>query len=240
VQRVRGKWRNSSLFAYFTEGDDLTFYHHMRMRRELFHELVRHAERSGCMRKLPAAGEVVGGRMQRALAYLDHPTISFQVAACLYYMGHGCPVETAADVASIGSFSMRMRRYLLNFAQAVIKELKPIYMGGEKPLAERVQKVRAQFASRRGIPNVGMACDGTHVPFKPPSRRTANDFKNYKGWESILVVAFDDSFYCFVDGAIGAAGKAGDNTVLQRSGVAFANRHSLGFALLFVVRYLSL
>eukprot|EP00967_Tisochrysis_lutea_P158875 scaffold326430_cov57-Tisochrysis_lutea.AAC.1 len=80
--------------------------------------------------------------------------------------------------------------------------MKPKYMSKEKPTAERVQRVREQFASRRGIPKVGMACDGTHVPFKPPCKRTANDFKNYKGWESILVVAFVDSFHCFVDSAV--------------------------------------
>ena len=41
--------------------------------------------------------------------------------------------------------------------------------------------------------------------------------RNYKGWESILVVAFVNSFYLFVDGDVGAPGRSGDNTVLQQS-----------------------
>eukprot|EP00965_Chrysotila_dentata_P024015 795733-Pleurochrysis_carterae.AAC.1 len=72
-------------------------------------------------------------------------------------------------------------------------------MPATPPDAKKLADVRAQFQSRRGLPNVGMACDGTHVPFNPDRAHNKNDFRNYKRWYSLLVVAFVDSFYCFID-----------------------------------------
>ena len=42
-----------------------------------------------------------------------------------------------------------------------------------------------------------------------------NDYKNYKGWTSILVLAFVNSFYLFVDFVVGHSGRSGDNSVLR-------------------------
>ena len=45
----------------------------------------------------------------------------------------------------------------------------------------------------------------------------ALDYRNYKGWYSLLTVAFCDSFYRFFDLDVGYPGRAGDNTVLGRN-----------------------
>ena len=58
-----------------------------------------------------------------------------------------------------------------------------------------------------------MACDGSHVPFGTHH----GDYRNYKGWYSILAVAFVNSYHLFVDADVGFPGKAGDNTVLNHS-----------------------
>ena len=62
-----------------------------------------------------------------------------------------------------------------------------------------------------------MATDGSHIPFRPDDAATAIDYRNYKGWTSILAVAFVTSFFTFVDADVGAAGRSGDNTVLTDS-----------------------
>lgn len=91
-----------------------------------------------------------------------------------------------------------------------------------------------------------MAVDGTHLPFRPDTKTSAADYRNYKGWHSILAVAFVNSFHLFVDADVGAgklwasacrarvstalpcvltcmyyvnraAGRSGDNTVLTHS-----------------------
>ena len=79
--------------------------------------------------------------------------------------------------------------------------------------------MQGQFASRRGFPGVSLAVDGSHIPFRPKNRSFFMDYHKYfKGWTSILAVAFVDSYYRFIfDVDVGYPGRAGDNTVLSRS-----------------------
>ena len=157
-------------------------------------------------------------RFQKAHERLDMPDLSFKVAVCMYALGQGGPLKVLADVASIGESTLR--RYLHLFVQAVISHIKPIYMPGQPFSSEDRAAVQGQFASRRGLPNVTLACDGSHVPFKPKSKKVAMEYRNYKGWTSILTVeltvAFVDSFYRFFEVHVGYPGRAGDNTVLSR------------------------
>lgn len=154
-------------------------------------------------------------RFQKAHERLDMPDLSFKVAVCMYALhGQGGPLKVLADVASIGESTLR--KYLHLFVQAVISHIKPIYMPGQPFSSEDRAAVQGQFASRRGLPNVTLACDGSHVPFKPKSKKVAMEYRNYKGWTSILTVAFVDSFYRFFEVHVGYPGRAGDNTVLSR------------------------
>ena len=133
----------------------------------------------------------------------------------MYTFAHGGTIEVAADVASIGPATLR--RWLHSFSMAVIQRLKPIYMPCKPFSKDERDAVQGEFASRRGLPNVTLACDGTHTPFKPPNKKVALDYRNYKGWYSLLTVAFCDSFYRFFDIDVGYPGRAGDNTVLSRN-----------------------
>ena len=78
-----------------------------------------------------------------------------------------------------------------------------------------LRRIHSEFASRRGIQNIAMAVDGTHIPFHPTCAATAMDYQNYKGWKSILCVAFVNPYHLFIDGDTGHPGRAGDNTVLR-------------------------
>jgi len=210
VHRAAGKWRGSTLFGYLHRGDDQTFYEHFRMKRSTFNLLVELIDGNGA---LGSRSGLDGCRMWRAQQFLDNATLDFRVAACLYHLGQGGRMKITADVASVGSSTLR--RWMDLFCTATISSVKPIYMPATPPDALRLQAVRDQFASRRGIPNVAMACDGSHIPFRPD--RMACEYRNYKGWNSLLCVAFVDSYHCFVDADVGAPGRSGDNTVLAHS-----------------------
>ena len=126
-------------------------------------------------------------------------------------MAHGKgDMKVVGDVASLGRSTVE--QYLYAFCTGVLKVLKPIFMPSTPPSPAKLAAIREEFAARQGISNVAMAVDGTHVPF-----RGCADYRNYKGWTSILLVAFVTSFYTFVDGDVGAAGRSGDNTVLTSS-----------------------
>ena len=145
----------------------------------------------------------------------DPPTLRFKVAAGLYALAQEGSIKVKADVASVGESTLR--GWLASFAAAIRSVIKPIYMPGTPFTPADRAAVQGQFASRRGIKVASLACDGTHIPFHPKNRSVSSDYRNYKGWTSILAVAFTDSFYRFFEIDVGYPGRAGDNTVLKHS-----------------------
>ena len=233
VPRALGKWRGSTLSGYLKH-DDQTYVERFRATRAQLDglvvrlqgsqldtaekQLVRVTARgppppSGATARSPSARK--RARTKQASAAQDAPTLRYKVALCMYALGHGGPLKVLADAGSVGESSMR--RYLVQFASSVIQFLRPVYMPATPFSESDLAAVQGQFASRRGFPGVTLAVDGSHIPFRPKNRETIMDYRNFKGWTSILAVAFVDSFYRFFDVDVGYPGRAGDNTVLVRS-----------------------
>lgn len=199
VKRADGGWEGSTLNGYVESGDEATYKKKFRCSKANFDFIVQ---------ELSTAGYVVDNKCRSKKLRM---TARFKVAVCLYYLAHrGSEVEPTADVASVGESTVRL--YLRQFSAGVLKVLRPHFMPATKPTAERIRRVRSEFAGRRGIAEVALAVDGTHIPFKG-----GPDYKNYKGWESILDVSWVNSFYLFVDADVGYAGKCGDNGVIAQS-----------------------
>lgn len=199
VIRAAGGWYGSTLHGYLLHGDEQTYKLNFRMTRAS----VEHISTV-----LSAAGYLCDSKCRNQKL---QTTSLFKVGVCLYYMAHSKgAVKTAADCASLGESTVRA--YVREFCEGTFEILKPMYMPSKPPAAAVVQRWRSEFAARRGISNVAMAVDGSHVPFAGNA-----ECRNYKGWTSILVVAFVTPFYTFVDADVGAPGRAGDNTVLEQS-----------------------
>ena len=111
------------------------------------------------------------GRLVATCQRKDAPTARFRLGCCLYFIAHRGEPGVKADACGIGHTTLR--KYLNAFCSAVIQVLQPTYMSKKPPPPEKLQSVRAQFASRRGIGNVGLAVDGTHVPYHPECLKTA-------------------------------------------------------------------
>ena len=141
-------------------------------------------------------------------------TTEFKLAVCIYHLAHGGSFLQTANAAGIGIATAR--KYVMAGCLAIVKgNLRRQYM--PKPTPDSIRLVREEFALRRGIGNVAMVSDGTHVPWRPDDAFTAEDFHNYKGWHSINVMAFVDSYYRFVDAEIGWPGRANDAGILEAS-----------------------
>mgnify|MGYP002629707147 CR=1 FL=1 len=215
--RALGKWRGSTLSGYLNN-DDTSRLNNFRCRGKRLDDLVE------LLRPSQLAGADDGnvqtlsrGRRvtRKARECVDPPTLRYKVATCMYAMAFGGPVKVIADAASIGESTLR--KWLEQFSDGVAKCVKPVYMPGKPWSEEERRQVQGQFASRRGIEVASLACDGSHIPFHPKNKRIALDYRNYKGWTSILSVNFVDSFYRFFEVDVGYPGRAGDNTVLKRS-----------------------
>eukprot|EP00965_Chrysotila_dentata_P114541 3785715-Pleurochrysis_carterae.AAC.1 len=72
-------------------------------------------------------------------------------------MAQGAPTKVAADVASIGVSTLQA--WLQLSCKAVAADVQPHFMPSRPYDAAHSQQVHQQFASRRGLPNVAMACD---------------------------------------------------------------------------------
>ena len=205
IKRTEGGWEKSTINSYVTNGDAGTYRLNFRVSKATF----------GCiLEKLSSAGYL---RTNASNNPQYRMTAGFKLGVVLYFMaGHGRgDIKAVGDAASLGKSTVL--GYIDEFCRGVARVLKPIYMPSTPPSAENLEHIRAQFASRRGIRNVALAIDGSHIPYKPQDAATAADFRNYKGWNSILFVGFVNSFHLFADAEVGACGKSGDNSVLATS-----------------------
>lgn len=231
IPRAIGKWRGSTVAGYLFRGDEASYLLNFRMSRESFQMLHHMLMLSPITANIGNLAEIRRERREAVWdvelrsewcrrtdygrAMTDPPETEFKIATCLYVFAHGGPLKVLADAASIGVSTLR--RWLYQFCESIIKCVRPHYMPATPFTKEEMLEVRANFAARRGIDNVILAADGTHVPFHPTCKAYANDYLNFKGWHSILAVAYVDSFYRFFDVDVGAAGRAGDNTVLRHN-----------------------
>lgn len=218
--RALGKWRGSTLSGYLTKGDDKTYLQNFRCTKAQFDRMVDHLQDSHLDSQPDRT--VVGSaewrkvrRTANARKALDPPSRRYKVAVALYSVGHGGSIKVLADVASLGKSTLK--KYLEQWADACTEKLKPVYMPGKPPSAADLAAVQSEFASRRGLAPVAQAVDGSHIPWKPKGKALQMDYRNFKGWPSILAVAFVDSYYRFFELDVGWPGRAGDNTVLKHS-----------------------
>lgn len=211
IERTPEQWRTSTIFSYLYHGSAAVFRQNFRLTRPIFNTLVRLvAPRMRTTRTTPIQPNRVN---QQSAAMRRHAPPEFRVAAVLYWLAQGGHIKPVADAA--GSGFSTLRRWHGQFVTAVIEFVRPIYMPEEPPSQAAIRLVRETFGARRGISEICMAVDGSHIAFEPREAHTAIEYRNYKGWHSILAVAFVNSFHLFVDINVGHAGRSGDNTVLR-------------------------
>ena len=93
-------------------------------------------------------------------------------------------MKPLADAGGVGTSSLL--RYLSQFADAVMAAVAPIYMPSKPMPADERAAVQGQFASRRGIQNVTLACDGSHIPFRPKCKKISGEYRNYNARAGLL------------------------------------------------------
>ena len=220
VERVQGKWRCSTLSGYL-RCDDKTYRENFRMTRRTLDKLLALMQTTSFATHDEAHfAQPVRTNARRtpesaafARAHTDPPSTRYKLAVCLYAMGQGGRFKLIGDAASVSKNTVR--KWMASFCEGILQTVRPIYMPGQAFSSADRDAVQGQFASRRGVPNVTLACDGSHIAYKPRGgKKVKLQYRNYKGWTSILAVAFVDSYYRFFDLDVGYPGRAGDNTVL--------------------------
>jgi len=130
-------------------------------------------------------------------------------------MGVGGNLQATSDAAHIAKATLHKWLNYKQFGLGVRDVFGPQYM--RPPTSPELDEIRENFFARRGIPGVALAVDGTHVPYVPEIATARADYMNYKGWSSVAVVAFVNSFYMFQQVEVGHPGRASDLTITRES-----------------------
>ena len=197
----RKGWKDSPLYQALTTYDDTEFRRRFRVSRGVFEMIVQ---------RVRSAGHVVDNKCQNP--WYRTPAW-FKVGATLLHLAQGGTWWQTGFCAGVSEATIL--RWVVQTCKGICETLRDDYM--RKPTPQECIRVQERFATRRGLLNIGGAVNGTHVPWAPESEDYMEQFHNYKGWYSILVVAVVNSFYMFVDAEVGRPGRMSDSTATQLS-----------------------
>ncbi|KAK5648000.1 hypothetical protein RI129_002892 [Pyrocoelia pectoralis] len=94
---------------------------------------------------------------------------------------------------------------------------------------EQWKTISKEFYEYWNFPNCIGAMDGKHILFRP-LRKDGSFYHNYKGTDSIVLLAIVDAKYKFLMVDIGRNGRISDGGIFQRSPIAYAiNNNTLEF-----------
>ena len=208
VPRVTGGPFHSTIAGYLT-GDDATYLFKFRMTKQQLWDASKALAEHGFLRDNSGNRDVKYRYPGR-----------FKFATCMYVVAHGANGSSqygaAADAAGLGESTVES--YMWQFVRGVCSVLGPVYLPREAPSPELVRRVLSEFAARRGVPNVALAVDGTHVPYAPLDAQHEHLYRNYKGWYSLHVLAYVNSFHLFVAFRAGDVGRTSDARSLRNCG----------------------
>ena len=207
VERCQGGALASTMAGYLV-GDDVTYIRNFRMSRDQLWDASRALAHQGYLKDnvCQSVRHRFPGR--------------FKFACCMYVLAHGANGTSqwkgAADCAGLGESTVE--GYMSEFNIGVVRVLGPDYLPGSDcpPPPERLARIREEFAKRRGIPNVALAVDGTHIPFSPPDGAQKDLWRNYKGWHSIHLLLYVNSFHLISFFTVGGTGRTSDNFALDQ------------------------
>eukprot|EP00873_Tetraselmis_striata_P018353 jgi/Tetstr1/438617/TSEL_027168.t1 len=148
----RAGWFGSTLYVIVKNWDSTNFRSALRLPREAFDMVVNKLQISGAV-----TDNECHNQRYRVPAW-------FKVATAVYHMayGGGSLFQTAC-AAGVAMYTVHC--YLHDVCRGIFIELRPIFMHPLTPVEAEQSQLR--FAMRGGVENVGLAVDGTHVPWKP-------------------------------------------------------------------------
>jgi hypothetical protein len=196
----RAFWKHTTLYKIFERWPDEDFKKRLRVSRALADHIVQ--------------GLVDGNVFRDNVCQNPHYryTARYKALVSLYYLAHGGSYIVVADSAGVSPSVLCT--WVHRFAKGVIKVFAKQYIA--HPKEDEMQLIMDEFERRRGIVGVSTAVNGTHVPWAPDNNEYREDYHNYKGWHSILVIAFVSSFYMFQGVEIGWPGRNCDTRVTSR------------------------
>lgn len=105
-----------------------------------------------------------------------------------------------------------IRDIVENVCQQIWMVLQPLYMANKQE--DDWIKIADEFYSRTNFPNIVGAIDGKHIRMIQPEHSGSTCF-NYKKFFSIVLMAWTDADYKFVNIDVGSYGTASDSEIIK-------------------------
>lgn len=140
-----------------------------------------------------------------------------RVALSLYRLASSAEERTVAHLFSVSRSSVN--NIYREFCDILVDVLEPQIVC--VPSLNDVQDHVRQFEASTGFPQGFGALDGCHVKVSPP-KENAQDYYNYKGWYSVILLALVDHNYKFMFINVGSPGRNHDSAVYKSSVLARA------------------
>ncbi|KAH7967949.1 uncharacterized protein LOC119381906 [Rhipicephalus sanguineus] len=134
------------------------------------------------------------------------------VAIGLYRLCCSAEERSIAELFPVGRSTVNEAYKELCEAVIETMETKWVNMPTVSSMAEHIR----EFTAMLGFPQAVGALDGCHFPVSPP-KESATDYRNYKGWYSMILLALVDHPYRFRYVNVGSPGRCHYSYVYQRS-----------------------
>ena len=106
-------------------------------------------------------------------------------------------------------------KFVPQVCQAILKEFQHEYLTCPAD-PEDGKKIEERFGNRWNVPHVVGALDGKHIAIKKP-KKSGSEYFNYKGYFSLVLLAFVNAEYKFLWVNVGASGSLPDTQIFNRS-----------------------
>lgn len=137
-----------------------------------------------------------------------------RIAIALYVLGSSSEMRTIMNLFGVGESTVRL--ILVEFCEEVKQKLLSRFIDAYPPTQEKINEIVSGFQENWGFPQTYGCVDGCHIEISPPAV-DAIDYRNYKGFYSLNVLAACDYRYRITYVNVGAPGKVNDSSIFEQS-----------------------
>ncbi|XP_022749945.1 protein ALP1-like [Durio zibethinus] len=160
--------------------------------------------------------------MKKNTMLRDAIPVRQRVAVCIWRLATGEPLRMVSKRFGLGISTCH--KLVLEVCTAIKSVLMPKFV--QWPDENKMKRIKQEFESITGIPNVGGSMYTTHVPIVAPKTNVAAYFnkkhtgRNQKTSYSITLQGVVDEKGAFTDVCIGWPGSMSDDLVLEKSAIS--------------------
>ena len=139
-----------------------------------------------------------------------------RLPVCLYRLGRGDYLSTLAELNGMGTSTVCT--IVVEVCKSIVKHLWQPFVSAHFPLSPNgIEEITNSFKPKWQFPCCFGAVDGCHIPIKFPrgGQESAKEYRNFKNFYSIVIMAIVDAKMRFTWASSGFPGNSHDAIIFQ-------------------------